>query len=97
ENSHFVPAPTSNGATPAVTVQQAIGDLAPVCRKSWTAKSGKPLRKMEETAGYRRGTSAYALAMRNWCGFETNGAVTGHVVRHTPRDYAHFATMKHGE
>jgi DNA (cytosine-5)-methyltransferase 1 len=35
--------------------------------------------------------------MRKWEGFATNGRVTAHVVRHTPRDYPHFSAMAHGE
>ena len=97
KKSHHVPTPPQEGAHAAVTIKEAIGDLAPICRKSWSAEDGKPARKMRELSGYTDSASAYALSMRGWEGFADVGQVTGHIVRHTPRDYVHFAAMRHGE
>lgn len=97
KKSHYVASPPQTGALPAITIKKAISDLATISRKSWSRKDAKPARKMEELSSYRDSASTYALAMRHWKGFATNGKVSGHIVRHTPRDYAHFAAMKHGE
>lgn len=97
QKSHHVPRPPQEGALAVVTVKEAIGDLAPICRKSWSAEDGKPARKMQQLNGYTDSASAYALSMRRWEGFAIVSQVTGHIVRHTPRDYVHFAAMKHGE
>lgn len=99
KKSHYVPTPPpQNGALMAVTIREAIDDLAPICRKSWSTKDGTPARNMEQLTSYARSASAYALLVRRWEGFAAaNGQVTGHIVRHTPRDYTHFAAMKHGE
>lgn len=98
EKTHYVPRSEPTAFVDAVTLRQAIGDLSPILRKSWTESAGKPARKMEFLAGYQlQAPSAFALMMRNWPSFESTGQVTGHIVRHTPRDYAHFAVMKHGE
>jgi DNA (cytosine-5)-methyltransferase 1 len=97
KQSHYVPAPPQEVKLAAVTLREAIGDLAPIVRKSWAAKDGKPARKMEELTGYVGSASAYGLLMRKWGNCETQDKVSGHIVRHTPRDYVHFAAMRHGE
>src|SRR4029077_13043348 len=79
------------------SVEEALRDLAAICRRKWSLKDGTPDRRITETTGYAGVASAYGRAMREWNGFATAAHVTAHVVRHTPRDYRHFSAMRHGE
>lgn len=97
DKSHYVRMPPQAGSLPAVSVEQAIQDLAPVFRKKWSPKDGIPDRKTTETTDYAGRATFYGKLMRKWGGFETEKHVTAHVVRHTPRDYRHFSAMMHGE
>lgn len=95
--SHYMPPPPSKGRLAAVSVRKAIGDLSPISRAGWPASKASPSRDMKERSAYLGKASAYALAMRGWKGFSTTGSVDAHIVRHTPRDYALFQEMEHGE
>ncbi|HLI12389.1 MAG TPA: DNA cytosine methyltransferase [Alphaproteobacteria bacterium] len=96
--SHYVPAPPQQVANrPAISISEALRDLAAIYRKRWVTRDGTPDRRITQMAGYVGSASAYGLAMRKWPGFETGADVTAHVVRHTPRDYRHFSAMRHGE
>jgi DNA (cytosine-5)-methyltransferase 1 len=97
DKSHYMPTPAQTGGLPAVSIREALRDLAPICRKNWTPKNGTPDRRITQKADYTGSPSAYGLAMRQWEGFTTDAEVTAHVVRHTPRDYPHFSAMRHGE
>lgn len=95
--SHYVPTPPQTGDLPSISVEEALRDLAAICRRKWSLKDGTPDRRITGMAGYTGAASAYGSAMREWDGFPTEGQVTAHVVRHTPRDYRHFSAMRHGE
>lgn len=95
--SRYVPAPAQTGRLPAVSIGEALCDLAPICRKNWAPKDGAPDRRITKKAEYEGSAGAYGISMRQWEGFTTGTEVTAHVVRHTPRDYRHFSTMRHGE
>lgn len=97
KNSRYVAAPAPTGGLPAITVSQALRDMEPVLRKKWSPKDGLPDRRISGTVAYSGSASAYGRAMRDWEDFATDGQVTAHVVRHTPRDYPHFSAMIHGE
>ncbi len=96
-NSHYMAAPVPAGGVPAVTVSDALRDMAPVVRKKWSPKDSLPDRRISGTAAYTESATAYGLAMRQWEGFATEAQVSAHVVRHTPRDYPHFSAMIYGE
>jgi DNA (cytosine-5)-methyltransferase 1 len=97
-SSHYMPPPSRKGRLPAaVSVRKAIADLSPILRTGWDASKPSPSRNMNERSGYVGKASGYALAMRGWKGFSTTGSVDAHIVRHTPRDYALFQEMEHGE
>jgi DNA (cytosine-5)-methyltransferase 1 len=97
-SSHFMLPPSGNGRLPAaVSVRKAIADLPPILRTGWDASKPPPSRSMKERSGYVGKATGYALAMRGWRGFSTTGSVDAHIVRHTPRDYALFQEMEHGE
>lgn len=83
---------------PAVTAEQAIGDLPRL-----TAHLERAL-----TKGARRFDAAiplphapaptpFARSMREWPGFSSDGYVRDHVIRHLPRDYRIFAKMRPGD
>lgn len=101
--SHYTtaPAPTRN-LLPAVTAAQALGDLPKVIDhleqkivETTRRRRTSGVRRTDKPVAYRRGRpSAYALLMRAWAGFESDGAVTGHVIRNTPRDFPIFKEMK---
>ena len=95
--SHYMPTPPQTGELPAVSVKDALQDLAAICRRKWSLKNGTPDRRITETADYTAAATPYGKAMRAWEGFGTEKNVTAHVVRHTPRDYRHFSAMRHGE
>jgi DNA (cytosine-5)-methyltransferase 1 len=98
ETSHYVAPPLPVGKLPdAVTVRDAIADLAPIRRGEWRIESGTPSRNVVDRSTYIGGTSGYARLMRHWRGFASEGSVDAHVVRHTPRDYSLFRDMAHGE
>jgi DNA (cytosine-5)-methyltransferase 1 len=94
--SHYVP-PPQGGDLLAVSVKEALQDLAAICRRKWSLKDGTPDRQITELADYAGAASPYGSAMRGWEAFATESHVTAHVVRHTPRDYRHFSAMRHGE
>jgi len=96
---HYMePPPPEKSLLRAVTTRQAIGNLAPISRRHWSPLAGAPARNMGDRGRYGKGRSTgYGSMMRRWEGFRTGGSVDGHIVRHTPRDYALFTAMRHGE
>jgi DNA (cytosine-5)-methyltransferase 1 len=105
--SHYTVAPPpTRDLLPAVTARQALGDLPEIfdhlaknAVETDRGRRGKGgVRRTDEFVAYRRGRpSAYAISMRTWAGFETDGAVTGHVIRNTPRDFPTFKAMREGD
>lgn len=77
-----------------VTAEDAIGDMLPI--KGTSVKRGA--RRFTEQVGYRalKDISPYQAAMRQWPGFESEGGVRDHVIRHLPRDHLVFAEMRPG-
>ncbi len=87
--------------TPAVTAEEAIGDLPPIDARR-LLKSGelrRGARRFDVAIPYdqERKISDYACAMRNWPGFEAGKHLTDHVIRYLPRDYELFARLNHGD
>jgi DNA (cytosine-5)-methyltransferase 1 len=98
EKSHYIETVSQLGLTPAVTAEEAIGDLPPI--------TGHLEGKLKKAAcrfnhrirlAPRRGVPRYAKIMRNWPGFESDGYVCDHVTRCLPRDYKIFRAMKPGD
>jgi DNA (cytosine-5)-methyltransferase 1 len=88
--------------TPAVTAEQALGDLPPIyARKELAAGTlRRGARRFEESVPYdqRRKISHYASLMRSWPGFEAPaGGLRDHVIRYLPRDYELFARLNPGD
>jgi DNA (cytosine-5)-methyltransferase 1 len=86
---------------PAVTAEQAIGDLPPIDARA-QLRSGelrRGARRFDKPIRYdgRRKISDYAKMMRNWLGFEAPKDLTDHVIRFLPRDYDLFARLNSGD
>jgi DNA (cytosine-5)-methyltransferase 1 len=98
-SSHFV-MPVDNGVEglPAVSAEDAIGDLPPI-RSHLNGGSRRGARRFTQLTPYdnRRRLSPYARLMRSWKGFENNVGVYDHVIRHLPRDYQIFERMMPGD
>lgn len=99
----YVPAPAATpNLPPAVTVEQAIGDLTPIRARELLASGDlrRGARRLDEPVQYVAGASLspYAQRMRTWLGYEAPEAgIHAHVIRYLPRDYALFARMDAGD
>ncbi len=96
--SHFHPIPEAKkGLIKSVNIRDALRDL-PFISTHFADPATMRKRHVSDALPYRAGRelSEYALAMRKWPSFETDGTVDGHVVRLTRRDYPIFSRMPHG-
>ena len=90
-----------NDLPPAVTVEEAIGDL-PVINARAELEAGRlrrGARRFDTPLQYdpRRTVSRYAKLMKTWEGFEERDALYDHVIRYLPRDFELFSRMNHGD
>lgn len=97
----YVPAPkASRSLPPAVTAGDALGDLPAIDARK-LLKSGelrRGARRFDEPIPYGKApTTAFAKLMRSWPGFVAPEALSDHVIRYLPRDYALFARMNAGD
>lgn len=97
----YVPAPkASRSLPPAVTAEDALGDLPPIDARK-LLKSGelrRGARRFDAPMPYGKAPhSSFARLMRSWPGFEAPEALTDHVIRYLPRDYPLFARMNPGD
>lgn len=84
----------------ATTAKEALADLPPIYALDMFNR-GELRRGMKnpmEPVGYTSTspTTGYSRLMRNWHGFATAAATTGHVIRYLPRDYKIFAEISEG-
>ncbi len=85
---------------PATTAAEALSDLPPIyalnLHERGELRGGvkDPMGPVEYVAA--RPTTPYSRLMRQWRGFATKKATTGHVIRHLPRDYKIFAEISEG-
>jgi len=87
---------------PAVTAEQALGDLPPIYAREELAAGHlrRGARRFDEVIPYdrRRKISPYARLMRSWPGFEApEQGLRDHVIRYLPRDYELFARLNPGD
>ena len=89
--------PDPNKTMPAVSAEQAIGDLPPITLHL-EGKLKRGARRFTELIRYTNGKvlTEYQKTMRNWPGFESNDGVYDHVIRYLPRDYPIFNRMEPG-
>ena len=95
------PPEPQNDLPPAITAEEAIGDLPPIYART-QLKEGTLLRgarRFDSPVNYepQRPVSSYASLMKNWRGFEAPNALYDHVIRYLPRDFELFARMSHGD
>lgn len=99
DDRYYVAAPAAHEALPpAVTAEEAIGDLPPIT-EHLEGRLRRGVRRFTTLSRYRADVkpSAYAQAMRGWPGFASRAGVYDHVIRSLPRDYQIFAAMKPGD
>jgi DNA (cytosine-5)-methyltransferase 1 len=89
------------GLPPAVTAEEAIGDLPAIYARD-QLRSGalrRGARRFDQPIAYdrRRKVTQYAKLMRSWPGFEAPDELTDHVIRYLPRDYELFARLNPGD
>lgn len=105
--------PTSGGSTykappaaaktlpPAITAEQAIGDLPEILARELLAAGElrRGTRLLEATLPYdgHNRQNDYVKMMRSWKGFEGVAHVRDHVIRYLPRDYRIFAGLQPGD
>ena len=87
---------------PAVTAEQAIGDLPQIHARRQLAAGvlKRGARRFDQTLPYdrRRKPSPYASVMRSWPSFEAPAdGLSDHVIRYLPRDYELFARLNPGD
>jgi DNA (cytosine-5)-methyltransferase 1 len=76
---------------PAVSVQEAIGDLPAIDARALllSGELTRGARRFDNPMPYIRSRrlNSYVDLMRRWPGFEAPDALTDHVIRYLPRDY----------
>jgi DNA (cytosine-5)-methyltransferase 1 len=91
------PEPTLPAAT---TAKEALADLPPIYAldKFERGELRRGFKNPMEPVGYTSTipTTPYSRLMRNWQGFATLAATSGHVIRYLPRDYKIFAEIGEG-
>lgn len=86
---------------PAITTEQAIGDLPEILARELLAagqlrRGTRRLDAMLPYGGHNR-QNDYVRSMRNWPGFEGGAHLRDHVIRYLPRDYRIFAGLQPGD
>ena len=86
---------------PAVTAQDAIGDLPEIDARTLLRKGvlKRGARRFDNPMPYdqNRSVSDYARSMKNWSGYEARDGIYDHVIRYLPRDYPLFARMRESD
>lgn len=100
-HSYIAPPAANPDLPPAVTAEDALGDLPAINARELLAagKIARGARRFDTPVSYsRKKPSAYAELMRNWPGHEApREGLTDHVIRYLPRDYELFARMNPGD
>lgn len=99
DETYYVPTPQCDpGLPPAVTAEEALGDLPPITLHL-RGELGRGARRFDELIPYgnQGKLNAYAELMRTWPGFENREGIFDHVIRYLPRDYKIFRVMNPGD
>ena len=100
-HNYVVPPEPTDALPPAVTAEEAIGDLPAIDARRLMRRGllKRGARRFDKLTPYdeTRSVSDYAWSMKNWVGFEAGDGVCDHVIRYLPRDYPLFARMKEGD
>lgn len=100
--SGYKAAPTAaRDLPPAVTAEEAIGDLPEIRAREQLAagvlRRGARRFDIAIPYGSHNHQNDYVRRMRNWKGFEGRPSVSDQVIRYLPRDYRIFAGLKPGD
>ena len=95
---YVTPPAASDRLPPAVTAEQAIGDL-PHITLHLEGQLRRGARRFETYTPYPVGVepTPFARTMREWPGFESPQGINDHVIRSLPRDYMLFRRMNPGD
>ena len=100
-HNYVEPPAATNAMHPAVTAEEAIGDLPEIDARALMRKGvlRRGARRFDTLMPYdeNRPVSDYARSMKAWAGFEAGDGVYDHVIRYLPRDYPLFARMNEGD
>jgi DNA (cytosine-5)-methyltransferase 1 len=100
-DNYYQAPPRSESGLPAITAEDAIGDLPPIYARKLLASGElkRGARRFDSMTPYLKKArlSAYAKMMKNWPGFESSQGLWDHVIRYLPRDYEIFSRMKEGD
>ena len=100
-HSYVRPPEASQKLPPAVTAEEAIGDLPPIYAREEIAAGTlrRGARRFDQFISYDRWrkVSAYAEMMKGWSGFSAPDHLRDHVIRYLPRDYQLFARLNPGD
>ena len=100
-NNYIDPPKATDALPPAVTAEEAIGELPEIDARKLMRKGilKRGARRFNQPIPYddRRTASDYARVMRAWPGFEAGEELYDHVIRYLPRDYSLFARMREGD
>jgi DNA (cytosine-5)-methyltransferase 1 len=98
---YFVEPPIADksNCAPAITTQEAIGDL-PRITDHLEGRLKRGARRFDILIQYTQSSdsiSPYAKMMRSWPGFESDSGIKDHVIRYLSRDYPIFRRMNPGD
>ena len=100
-HNYMDPPEASSDLPPAVTAEEAIGDLPEIDARTLMREGvlKRGARRFDSLVPYEenRPVSDYARSMKSWAGFEARKGICDHVIRYLPRDYALFARMREGD
>lgn len=101
-HDYIDPPVAKQGLPPAITAEEALGDLPPIYARDLLASGDlrRGARRLDELMPYdrRRRISGYGRLMRSWPGFEApEEGLSDHVIRYLPRDYDLFARLNPGD
>lgn len=99
-HSYVEPPQATSDLPPAVTAEEAIGDLPAIDARTLLREGDlkRGARRFDSPVPYdeKRFVSAYARSLKSWTCFEAGDGIYDHVIRYLPRDYELFARMSEG-
>lgn len=100
DSGYKAPPEASHDLPPAVTTEQAIGDLPEILARELLAAGHlkRGTRWLNAALPYDEHSrqNDYVRSMRLWPGFEGGSTLRDHVIRYLPRDYRIFAGLQPG-
>ena len=100
-HNYLDPPEATNDLPPAVTAEEAIGDLPEIDARTLMRKGvlRRGARRFDSPVPYdeNRSVSEFSRSMKSWAGFKARDGIYDHVIRYLPRDYPLFARMKEGD